>query len=140
MVFLLIRNKKRIKKVVFGSIFLVVLLLSNIVIFYNFHSTNLNIFDNNNYEIDAHLSGKNLNEFINGTADDQEVRVYMQNQSTSYNNNNGLFNISAPGDNTYLTNGDFQFEFQNNFTTNYILENNNSIELKNTGNNYIKYN
>jgi len=68
------------------------------------------------------LSNTELDKKITGSGDNQIMRVYMDNQSSSNDNSGGTFKISAPQDNTYLDYGDFIFEFGNSFTTNHTLE------------------
>ncbi|MEJ2250727.1 MAG: hypothetical protein P8Y97_13875 [Candidatus Lokiarchaeota archaeon] len=132
------RNKTRIQKIIVGSFFLTLLVFSSTIAITNHSIVNNNTVFNTDSTTNPQSSNVNINDFINGTGNNQEARVYLENQSTSLGNNNGTFNISSPGNNTYLSNSDFLFEFQNNYTTDYTLENNNSLELK--SDKYIKYN
>ncbi len=70
-----------------------------------------------------------LTESIVGNGANQTVRVYMENKSSSYNNK-GSFNISAPTDHSYLTYGDFNFTYQNNYTTDYVIEDDDASNLE----------
>jgi len=81
------------------------------------------------------VGNQNLTEYIIGDGVNQTVRLYMSNISTSYNNQD-YFNITAPADNTYLAYGDFNFTFQNNYTTDHVIENDGA--LTHTGN-YVDY-
>ena len=56
----------------------------------------------------------------------QEVRAFFSNQSESLGNY-GSFNISVPADNMKLSYGDFDFTFQNNYTTDYVIEDNSAL-------------
>ncbi len=67
---------------------------------------------------------------ISGTGDNQEVRIYALNNSISNDNNQNSFIIPSMSitESTYLTYGNFNFTFQNNYTTDYILEDTNALE------------
>jgi len=67
---------------------------------------------------------------ISGTGDNQEVRIYALNNSFSNENNEDSFNIPSMSttESTYLTYGNFNFTFQNNYTTDYIIEDTNALE------------
>jgi hypothetical protein len=68
--------------------------------------------------------------YISGTGDNQDVRIYVFNNSFSNDNNQNSFNIPSMSttESTYLTYGNFNFTFQNNFTTDYIIEDTNALE------------
>ena len=70
--------------------------------------------------------------YISGTGDNQDVRIYVLNNSFSNDNNQNFFNIPSMSTNesTYLTYGNFNFTFQNNFTTDYIIEDTNAPEAR----------
>jgi len=72
-------------------------------------------------------SSLNVTDFITGPSVNQTVRVYMNNKSSSINKQNGYFDIAAPTDNMNLSSGLFEFNFGNNFTTDYIIENDNAL-------------
>jgi hypothetical protein len=61
-----------------------------------------------------------LDKNILGLGNNQIVRVYLQNQSSSLDNTGGSFELEAVDD-TYLDSGDFLFQFANNFTTNHTM-------------------
>ncbi|MFX1377254.1 MAG: hypothetical protein ACFFA0_15735 [Promethearchaeota archaeon] len=64
-----------------------------------------------------------VDNYIVGIGDNQDVRIYVNNKSENLNDNQNYFEIpSVTSDDMYLTYGDFNFTFQNNFTTEYILE------------------
>jgi len=75
--------------------------------------------------------------YITGSGINQDVRLYVTNQSTSYNNQE-FFNITSMSDTDtgYLSYGDFNLTFQNNYTTEYILENTDALYASN----FIKFN
>jgi len=68
--------------------------------------------------------------YISGTGDNRDVRIYVLNNSFSNDNNQNSFNIPSMSttESTYLTYGNFNFTFQNNFTTDYIMEDTNALE------------
>ncbi|MCK4285450.1 MAG: hypothetical protein KAX18_04575, partial [Candidatus Lokiarchaeota archaeon] len=67
--------------------------------------------------------------YILGSGDDQDVRIYVNNESSNLNDNEEFFKIpSIPTDDMFLTHGDFNFTFQNNYTTDYILEDDNALD------------
>ena len=77
-------------------------------------------------DIDPYLT----DYYISGTGDSQDVRIYVSNNSFSNDNNQNSFSIPSMSTNesTYLTYGNFNFTFQNNFTTDYIIEDTNAFE------------
>jgi hypothetical protein len=80
-------------------------------------------FDGNTIESPSASDSYLSDYYLTGAGDDQDVRVYATNNSLSINNE-GYFDIPSMSgiDTTYLTQGDFNFTFQNNFTTSYVLE------------------
>jgi len=72
-------------------------------------------------------SSLNDTDFITGPSVNQTVRVYMNNKSSSINSQNGYFDIATPTDNMNLSSGLFEFNFGNNFTTDYIIEGDNAL-------------
>ncbi len=73
-------------------------------------------------------SNTNLDEKINGSGVDQDVRIYVNNISENLNDNLEYFEIpSLPSEDMVLTYGDFNFTFQNNFTTEYIIEDDDAL-------------
>jgi len=106
--------------------------MSNVVIFHNFILTkNKGIDDNyNDKELvkSPKTSDPNLNDYINGTGVNQDVRIYGNNKSKNLNDNQEFFEIPTyNSDDMYLTYGDFNFTFQNNFTTDYIIEDHDAL-------------
>ncbi len=77
-------------------------------------------------DIDPYLT----DYIISGTGDNQEVRIYALNNSFSNDNNQNSFDIPSLSttESTYLTYGNFNFTFQNNFTTDYVIEDTNAFE------------
>jgi len=77
-------------------------------------------------DIDPYLT----DYIISGTGDNQEVRIYALNSSFSNDNNQNSFDIPSMSttESTYLTYGNFNFTFQNNFTTDYVIEDTNALE------------
>ncbi len=129
-VILLIRRKKEIKRKFFVLIFISLILLSNVVILHNF-TKNKGIDDNyydNELDKNPKTSDPNLNDYINGTGVNQDVRIYGNNKSKNLNDNQEFFEIPTyNSDDMYLSYGDFNFTFQNNFTTEYIIEDNDAL-------------
>ena len=137
---LLKRRKYEIRNAAIVGIFIITILLTNIQIFtsFNFANTNTRIgvtdtFKDLQTSTDPYLSDK----YKTGSGDDQDVRLYVENSSSSLNNENN-FQIEAMSttDTCYLSEGNFSFEFQNNYTTDYVLEDTGPLET----NDYIKFN
>ena len=110
------------------------MLLVNTQIFSNFN------FDvNNNQEQigldnDTNLQPSDIDPYltdyyITGSGDNQDVRIYAINTSSSNDDNQESFDIPSMSttDTTYLTYGNFNFTFQNNYTTDYVIENDNAL-------------
>ena len=126
---MLIRQKKKVKGIIIVSIFISIILSSSIQAQFLFNPTanqengfNQETDDLLRYSYKSDLSDHN----ITGTGTPQEVRVFFSNQSESLDKI-GSFNISAPANNMALSYGDLNFSFQNNFTTEYILEENSAL-------------
>lgn len=105
------------------------MLLVNIQLFSNFsfdannnQEQNWSNNDNNvkSSDIDPYLT----DYYITGSGDNQDVRIYALNSSYSNDNNQESFDIPSMSttDTTYLTYGNLNFTFQNNFTTDYVIE------------------
>lgn len=79
-------------------------------------------------DIDPYLT----DYIISGTGDNQDVRIYALNNSFSNVNNQNSFDIPSMSttESTYLTYGNFNFTFQNNFTTDYVIEDTNALEAR----------
>ncbi|MGQ4875551.1 MAG: hypothetical protein ACP6IY_15900 [Promethearchaeia archaeon] len=127
----MIRQNFFSKRTLLAGIFLFLMIISNISVIDNLN----NIISNNKQSYSELIyndknpknSDLNLTDYITGSGVNQTVRLYMENKSESIGNNK-YFEIPAPADNMYLTYGDFNFTFQNNYTTDYILENNGALE------------
>ena len=76
-------------------------------------------------DIDPYLT----DYYITGSGDNQDVRIYALNSSYSNDNNQESFDIPSMSttDTTYLTYGNLNFTFQNNFTTDYVIEDTNAL-------------
>ena len=125
----MIRQKKEARQIFVVSIFIISIFLTCTPLFYNFNSifTNYQNKDLNNNEIKDVSTNSNpyLNDYyITGSGNDQQVRVYATNTSTSNINNQNHFDIPSMSsiDNTFLASGDFNFTFQNNYTTSHVME------------------
>ena len=102
--------------------------------------SDFNVDMNNNQQYDWSIDETNIltsdidpyltDYIISGTGDNQEVRIYALNNSFSNDNNQNSFDIPSMSttESTYLTYGNFNFTFQNNFTTDYIIEDTNAFE------------
>lgn len=125
------QRKKKIKGIILVSIFVVLIFSSTIPTTNDLNPTfankeDLTLFKEDNK--DSPLSSSlNATDFITGPGVNQTVRVYMNNKSSYINNQNGYFDIAAPTDNMNLSSGLFEFNFGNNFTTEYIIENDNAL-------------
>ena len=122
----MLRKKKEIKRLSLIGIFIFLILISNLPTINQFESNSdkrditipIDLEDFKN----PHSSGNsNLTDFITGKGVNRTVRTYMNNRSSSLNNN-GYFNITAPVPNANLSTGEFYFNFDNNFTTEYPIE------------------
>ncbi|MFX0057120.1 MAG: hypothetical protein ACFE85_01875 [Candidatus Hodarchaeota archaeon] len=124
----MIRRKREVKRIMLLSIFIISILLTNIQIFNSFYwqidgkdeiDTLLEKESELQVSSDTYLS----DYYITGSGDNQDVRLYVTNESVSYNNQQ-FFNVPSMSDTDvgYLSFGDFNFTFQNNYTTEYILE------------------
>ncbi|MCK4688600.1 MAG: hypothetical protein KAT66_10750, partial [Candidatus Lokiarchaeota archaeon] len=122
----MIRRKKEIKR-----IFVVVFLISLIFITNLQILTNLNLEENNNFEdkeIETLPLSSDIDDTIIGIGDPQNVRIYTSNTSENTNDNQEYFEIpSLSSEEMYLTSGDFNFTFQNNYTTEYIIEDDSAL-------------
>jgi len=68
--------------------------------------------------------------YTTGSGDPQDVRIYALNSSYSNDNNQGSFDIPSMSvaDTTYLTYGNLNFTFQNNYTTDHIIEDTSALD------------
>jgi len=128
------RRKKETKQILVVSIFIISIFLTSTQIFneFNFAEINDDGQDLNDNEIknlslssDPYLS----DYYITGSGDNQDVRIYATNTSSLVNNQKS-FDIPSMSNSidSYLTCGDFNFTFQNNFTTDYVFEDNSALE------------
>ncbi|MFW9949503.1 MAG: hypothetical protein ACFFKA_05200, partial [Candidatus Thorarchaeota archaeon] len=120
-------SEKDIKRVIVASIILLFILLANIQIFNNLNVSDLNPIQNTLLaDIERPISSDSYLEdyYLTGSGVQQDVRIFGTNSSLSLNNEN---NFEIPGmstvDTSYLSQGYFNFTFQNNYTTDYVLEN-----------------
>ena len=128
----MIRRKKDLKRIFFAALFIITIFLSNAQIL-----SNLNRFQddkiNNTFKegvldefpLNSDLS---LDDTITGSGIDQDVRIYTNNKSENLNDNQEFFEIpTILSKDMFLTYGDLNFTFQDNFTTEYILEDNDAL-------------
>ncbi|MFX1372485.1 MAG: hypothetical protein ACFFCE_11555 [Promethearchaeota archaeon] len=128
----MIQRKKEIKRIFVASLFIIAIFFSNV----NFPS-NYNTYQNDKIESTSEdnqfkeinlSSNLNLSDSITGVGDDQNVRIYVNNKSQNYKNNQDFFEIpSLASKEMVLTYGNFSFEFQNNYTTDYVIEDDDAL-------------
>ncbi|MFX1531585.1 MAG: CARDB domain-containing protein [Promethearchaeota archaeon] len=124
----MIRQKKAIKRVVIVVFFISIVFISNVQIINHSIFLKENINDENQLVYLPNSANPDVDEHITGLGVDQDVRIYVNNESENFNDNQNFFEIpSISSDDMYLTHGDFNFEFQNNFTTDYVLEDNDAL-------------
>jgi len=132
---LLKRRKNEIRNTVIVSIFIITILLTNVQIFtsFNFEDVNTRTEFTDSYQ-DLQISDAPYlsDKYKTGAGDNQDVRLYVKNSSSSLNNEDD-FQIEAMSttDTCYLSEGNFTFEFQNNYTTDYVLEDTHPLEASN---------
>jgi hypothetical protein len=69
-----------------------------------------------------------LTDIFTGSGVNQDVRIFGNNKSENLLNNEGYFEIpSIPTEDMFLVHGDFNVTFQNNFTTDYIIEDDDAL-------------
>jgi len=127
-----LRKKKEIKRISLISIFIILILISNLPAINEFDSKSdkkdIRIpIDREDYKIPKSSGNLNLTDFISGKGVDRTVRTFMNNRSRS-ENNNGYFNITAPVPNANLSSGEFYFNFDNNFTAKHIIEGDSALK------------
>ena len=120
-------KKKEIKRISLLVILTFLIIISNLP--RNFDTTTLSNNDKSNNllyndEIDVPQTSeiKKMENYINGTGVDQTVRLFMRNESQSLNNED-YFKIPPPTPGANLSSADLYFNFDNNYTTDYILKN-----------------
>ncbi|MFX1316494.1 MAG: hypothetical protein ACFE9T_11560 [Promethearchaeota archaeon] len=122
----MIQRKKEIKRIFFVLFFITLIFLTNLQIFTNLTRENNNSFKNE--EIENVPLTSDIDNPIIGAGDDQDVRIYVNNISENTNDNEGYFEIpSLSSEEMYLSYGDFNFTFQNNYTTEYIIEDDSAL-------------
>ncbi|MBN1214427.1 MAG: hypothetical protein JXA99_03190 [Candidatus Lokiarchaeota archaeon] len=122
-------HKKQLRNKIFTCIVISIFLISSFSIF-NFSETNIeNNIDSENDGPNNLLNSAAFDNPYTGTGYDQEGRLYFENNSTSTNNHNGQFTIEGPRINTYLDSGEMIFEFDEDFTTEHIMEDDDALEL-----------
>ncbi|MFX1389539.1 MAG: hypothetical protein ACFE9Z_05685, partial [Promethearchaeota archaeon] len=128
----MIRRKKEIKRIFFTIFFIIAMCLSSVQILNNLtmisNNSTSDRFNENLGDGLPQTSISNVNENFTGSGVDQDVRVYVNNKSQNFQNNENYFEIpSLPSEDMFLVSGDFNFTLQNNYTTEYILENNDAL-------------
>ncbi|MFX0138662.1 MAG: hypothetical protein ACFFDN_33780, partial [Candidatus Hodarchaeota archaeon] len=129
----MIRRRTEIKRIFFAVLFVLMVILSNVQILNNFNISQNEKINNTSKEglLDELPLSSNLNisSSITGTGADQDVRVYANNKSKNLNDNQEYFEIpTIPTEEMFLTYGDFNFTFQNNLTTHYIIEDDDALD------------
>ena len=121
-------KKEELRRVILVICFISIILITNVQFF-----SNSSVFENDGtynkgMEELPNTSDLNVNDYIRGIGDDQDVRIYVNNKSENLNDNHNFFEIpSVVSDDMYLSNGDFNFTFQNNFNTDYVLEDSDAL-------------
>ena len=111
----MIRQKKEIKRIVIVVIFIACILITNVQFLNHSNLTEENGNEIKGLENYPNTSDLNLSNYIVGSGDDQDVRIYVNNKSSNLNDNEEFFKTpSIPSDDMFLTYGDFNFTFQNN--------------------------
>ncbi|MFX1504350.1 MAG: hypothetical protein ACFFDH_25545, partial [Promethearchaeota archaeon] len=136
------RRKIEVTRIIVACIFIIFMLLANIQNFSNFNRNTNNSLEQywSNPEENPESSATDpylTDYYITGSGSNQDVRIYGLNSSTSNANNIDSFNIPSMSttDTTYLSYGNFSFTFQNNYTTDYIIENTDALYA----NDFIKF-
>ncbi|MCK4779576.1 MAG: hypothetical protein KAT57_05285, partial [Candidatus Lokiarchaeota archaeon] len=133
----MIRRKKEIKSILLSILFIITIFLSNVLILNNFDLYQSDKINNTSKEgiLDEINSSSNLNlsDTITGSGEDQNVRIYVNNVSQNLNNNHEYFEIPslASSEEMFLTYGNFSFSFQNNYTTDYVIEDDDVLYAEN---------
>jgi len=128
----LIRRKKESKRIFFSVLFIITIFVANVQILDSFNVFSdekiNNLSKENLFNDPLQLSNLNLDDDITGTGVNQTVRIYVNNNSENLQDNEQYFEIpSLATDDMYLTYGDFNFTFQNNYTTDYIIEDDDAL-------------
>ncbi|MFX0081271.1 MAG: hypothetical protein ACFE94_05915 [Candidatus Hodarchaeota archaeon] len=123
----MIRHKKEMKRVVIVVIFISIVLISNLQIIHRDNLIKENITGDDQLGELPNIADLAIDDYITGFGVDQDVRIYANNESEGLNDNQGFFKIPSITEDMYLTYGDFNFAFQNNFTTEYVLEDDDAL-------------
>jgi hypothetical protein len=124
----LIRQKKEIRRAAIVIIFISLVLASNVTFFNQSSLTKTNEINETVMDELLFTSDLNVNDDITGTGTNQDVRIYVSNESENLNSNQEFFAIpSVVTDDMFLTYGDFNFTFQNNYTTDYVIEDDDAL-------------
>ncbi len=128
------QRKKETKQIFIVSIFVISIFLTNTQIFTGFNFAEINdngqVLNDNEINNLSPSSDPYLSDYyITGSGDDQDVRIYATNTS-SLEKNQKYFDIPSISNSidSYLTEGNFNFTFQNNFTTDYIFEDDSALD------------
>jgi len=134
--FLLIPRNKKFKRLFFVSLFVFLIILTSIPIYpnnlYEDRSNQNNTIYNQKEDLPSSSDGYLSDYYISGSGDPQDTRIYATNNSSTINNEQ-YFEIPSlsNADTAYLSYGNFNFTFQNNYTTDYTLENTNALNARN---------
>ena len=131
---MLIRRKKESRRIFFVLILFTLIALPNLQFLANFNQGKRNYLPDtyNDKELDkaSISSALDLSDYITGIGDTQDVRIYANNESVNLNDNQEYFEIpSLAYDDMYLTYGAFDFTFENNFTTDHVLEDDDALHI-----------
>ncbi len=128
----MVGRQKEFRKILYISIFVSCIFFSNIIRINNLNPPLSEKKNNDSLILDKLdnpiISNSNLNltSYISGEGVNQTVRIFVENSSFS-NDNRYNFNITSPMENMNLTYGEFNFTFDNNYTTLHSLENTNAL-------------
>ncbi|MGV9202644.1 MAG: hypothetical protein ACOC44_01315 [Promethearchaeia archaeon] len=126
----MIRNKYRKKALVLTAGLIFIIIFANYAMFNSPFYHKPSFTDHNSMEEEAknvpNTAQTDLEEYFTGQGVNQTVREYMENVSSTYDNSK-YFDIPSPVENGTMTKGQFNFTFQNNFTTEYVLEEDNAL-------------
>ncbi|MFX1267975.1 MAG: hypothetical protein ACFFAK_08440, partial [Promethearchaeota archaeon] len=128
------------KRIFFVSLFIFLIILTSIQVYpnnlYNDRSNQNNIIYNQEEDLPSSSDGYLSDYYITGSGDPQDARIYAINNSFTIDNEQ-YFEIPSLSDTdtAYLSYGNFNFTFQNNYTTDYTLENTNALDARN----FIKF-
>jgi len=129
------RNKK-VKRLFFVSLFVFLIVLTSIQIYpnnlYMDRSNQNKTIYNQEEDLLSSSDGYLSDYYITGSGDPQDARIYATNDSFTLDNEQ-YFEIPSLSDasTAYLSYGNFNFTFQNNYTTDYTLENTNALDARN---------